>query len=281
MKKPNRNGCIVTLLALLAGVVFVSTAAAESVVRLGGAGSGLGAMKVLAAAFEKSHPGVKVQLFPSLGSSGGIKALLSGALDLAISGRPLKEEEQKGGATAREYARTPFLFAANNSVRKTDLTAGELEQIYLGRQLRWPDGSQIRLVLRPEGDTNTRIVKGISPALGAAVKGAAARPGMIYAVTDQECTRAIAKIPGALGPATLTEIMTEVVGLRLLSFNGVRPTLKTLADGRYPLSKPHYLVTAPNSPLAALEFARFVASAPGRALLAKTGNLVPPAAKGR
>jgi phosphate transport system substrate-binding protein len=67
----------------LAGAAY-----AGEIVRVGGAGSGLGGMRLLAKAFEAGHPGTKVQVFSSLGSSGGIKALLVGSLDLAVSGRP-------------------------------------------------------------------------------------------------------------------------------------------------------------------------------------------------
>jgi len=277
----NKSGFLRVLLVLAAAVVFASAARAESVVRVGGAGSTLGTMKLLAGEFEKAHPEVKIQIFPSLGSSGGIKALLTGALDLALSGRPLKEEEQKKGATAQEYARTPFVFAANKSVRKADLTTRELEKIYLGQTLNWPDGSQIRLVLRPDNDTDTKIVKEISAAMEHAVKAAAARPGMLFAVTDQECDEDLARIIGALGPSTLTEIITEKKLLQVFSFNGVKPTVKALAEGKYPLAKPLFLVTSAKTPAAAREFARFVGSARGRALLVRTGNLVPPAGKGR
>jgi phosphate transport system substrate-binding protein len=268
-------------LTALTGILIAGAAHAEELVRVGGAGSGLGGMRLLARAFEASHPGVKVNIFPSLGSSGGIKALLSGALDLAVSGRPLKEEERKRGAAAQEYARTPFVFAANNSVAKTDITTAELERIYLGQLLKWPDGSQIRLVLRPDGDTNTKIVKAISPALDQAARAAASRPGMIFAVTDQECDEALVKTAGALGPSTLAEIVTEKRALRVLSFNGVKPTVKALADGKYPLAKLHFLVTTAKATAATRQFVHFVGSAKGRAILAKVGYLVPAEGKGR
>ena len=61
----------------------------------------------------------------------------------------------------------------------------------------------------------------------------------------------------------------------------VKPSVKALSEGKYPLVKPHYLVTTPKSSAAALEFARFVASAKGRAILARVGYLMPAAGKGR
>jgi phosphate transport system substrate-binding protein len=262
--------------AVMACIFLTGAANAEEVVRIGGAGSALGGMRLLAKGFEMSHPGVKIQVFSSLGSSGGIKALLAGSLDLAVSGRQLKPAEQKAGATSREYARTPFVFAANKSVTsKSDFSTKDLEKMYSGQMLKWPDGSQIRLVLRPDTDTDTLIIKAISPALAEAAATASKRPGMIYAVTDQDCDEAVMKTVGAVGPSTLTEIITEKRAVHVFSFNGVKPSVKALADGKYPLVKPHFIVTTAQTPAAARDFLRFVESAKGRALLAKVGNLVP------
>lgn len=265
----------------IAGLLLAGTAHAEEVIRIGGAGSGLGGMRLLGKAFEASHPGTRVEVFASLGSSGGIKALVAGSLDLAVSGRPLKPEEQKRGATAVHYASTPFVFATNKSVAKRDISSVELEKIYQGQMLKWPDGSQIRLVLRPESDTDTVIIKSISPALNEAAKTAANRPGMIYAVTDQDCDAALVKTQGAVGPSTLAEISTEKRPVNILSYNGVKPSVQALAQGKYPLAKPHYLVSTARSSAAAQEFARFVESPRGRAILSRVGYLTAASGKER
>jgi phosphate transport system substrate-binding protein len=270
----------VLAVAAMAVVFLAGAAHAEEIVRVGGAGSGLGGMKLLGKAFEASRPGTRVEVFASLGSSGGIKALLAGSLDLAVSGRALKPEELKGGASALQYATTPFVFATNQGVSKRDITSSELEKIYQGGMLKWPDGAQIRLVLRPESDTDTLIIKSISPLLREAAKTAASRRGMIYAVTDQDCDSALVTTPGAVGPSTLAEITTEKRAVNILSFNGVKPSVQALAQGKYPLAKPHYLVTRANSSAAAQAFLRFVESPRGRAILSRVGYLPPAAVKG-
>jgi phosphate transport system substrate-binding protein len=261
------------LLALIMSGTLSSAVQAGEVVRIGGAGSGLSVMKILAEAFEKTHPGTKIRVLPSLGSSGGIKALLHGALDVAISGRTLKSEESKSGAVAVECARTPFVFAVHKNVTKTDVTTRELEMIYKGQMLKWPDGTRIRLVLRPAGDTDTAIVKNISKEMEQAVKASSSRPDMIVAVTDQEAADAVARIPGAFGGTTLAQTETEDHPVKLLSFNGITPTLGALAKGSYPLAKPLCLVTAPTTSAPALQFIRFIRSPQGRAILAKYGTL--------
>lgn len=266
--------------ALLAGGVLPATASTETVVRIGGTGSALGAMKQLAEAYEKSHPGIRIRILPSLGSTAGIKAALGGGIDLALASRSLLESERLQGAVEVEYARSPFVFITNAKVIKKDVTIRELESIYTNPAASWPDGSRIRLILRPETDIDTKLVRSLSPGMEQAVKAALGRPGMIMAITDQEATNAVIRTPGALGWGTLTEINSENRPVNLLSFNGVKPSIKASADSSYPLVKVFYLVTTAKTPAKARQFAEFVRSPAGRRILISTGNLVVAAKQG-
>jgi len=271
----------VSLVMLLLGVGLWTgwrvpdPAGAETVIKIGGTGSALGAMKQLVEAFAQDHPDVKVQILPSLGSSAGIKAVLNGGLALALTSRPLTESERRQGAVEVEYARSPLVFVTNGMVDQKDLTTPELEAIYSGRMSKWSDGSRIRLILRPEKDIDTQLVRGISPGLKQAVKALLARPGMIVPITDQESSAAVANTPGALGWATLSDIRCNNWPVHVLTFNGVQPSVKAIAEGSYPLAKSLYLVTTPKTPTAARQFADFVMSPAGRTILMKTDNLVP------
>ena len=99
------------------------------------------------------------------------------------------------------------------------------------------------------------------------------RPNMIMAVTDQEAVDMVVKVPGALTGSTLAQIETEKEPVKVLSFNGIRPTPGALANGSYPLSKPLSLVSTAKTSAAALQFVRFARSAMGREILAKSGVL--------
>jgi phosphate transport system substrate-binding protein len=266
------------LLALLLGAALLfgtpwHPALASDTLRIGGNGSGLGAMKELARAYGKTHPAVTIVILPSLGSSGGIAALKNGALDLTISARPLKADEVKAGLVAIPYARSPFLFAAHGKVPATDLTMYRLLEIYRQEASRWPDGTRVRLVLRPSQDVDTALIKAISPEVERALRDAMERPGMVVAVTDHDSLDAIASMPGSLGGATLTEILTEGRSVRALSYNGVAPSLKNLAAGSYPLVKTYYLVAGEHPSAQARDFAAFVRSPKARQVLRRWGNL--------
>jgi len=258
---------------LIISTLFQSLVRAEDLIRVGGSGSGLGAMRLLAEAYERSHPGVKFKIFPSLGSSGGIKALLDGAIDIAISSRQLKDSEKMSKAIVLEYAKTPFIFITNSGTDIADLTEVELEKIYAGDMKTWPNGELIRPVLRPEADTDTSILKGISPTIERALKEALSRQGMIFAVTDQECAEKVENVKGSIGASTLTQIITEKRQVKVLSFNGIKPSLKALEDGSYPLYKRLNIVIAASASEKTSKFVDFVRSKTGRKILEDAGNI--------
>ena len=262
---------------LLAVMICVSglagTARAETI-RIGGTGFGLGVMKILSRAFETSHPDEKIEVVPSLGSSGGIKALLHGALDIAISGRPLKPEESGRGIAAHAFTRSPFILIVNKSVTVREITLQELEKIFRGDMLTWPGGERIRPVLRPKRDTMTKMVREISSGMDQAMTLAMARDGMILAITDQDSARLVEKTPGALAASSLTQVYSEKRQVSILAVNGVPPGVDTLRDGAYPLSVPLYLVTPAKMKKTALAFSRFLYTEEGRRILTENGNLL-------
>ena len=244
-------------------------------IKVGGTGGALGTMKLMAQAFTKQYPQMKVTVLPSLGSGGGIKALHSGAIDLALSSRALTPDEVRAGAIGVEYARTPFVFATARNNPAVGLSTHELVDIYSGKTSHWPDGSRIRIILRPVGDSDSAMIKDLSPEMRVAKGLSEQRPGMAFEVTDQDAADALERVPGALGPSTLGQIIAEGRALKALRFNGIEPTAAALANGSYPLYKRLLLVTGPRPSAHAREFIAFVRSAQGRQILQQNGHWVP------
>jgi len=246
----------------------------DTVLKIGGTGSALGSINLIAAFFEASQPDIKVKIYPSMSSSGGIKAVSEGSIDIGLSGRLLNVEEQKMGLSVFKYALSPFIPVAHTDVVISSLTTDEVINIYRGEKLAWPDGKRIRLILRPSHDSDTQIIRGISPEMGRAVDVAFSREGMLTAVTDQENADIIEKTPGTLGFCTLTQAITELRKLKILSYNGIPPSVNTLSSGRYPLSKPHFIVTRPEPAAAVRRFIEFLTSAEGKKIMEEAGNLI-------
>ena len=76
------------ILGVVLGLVLPGGANAQTL-RVGGTGAAAGMMKTLGEAFSAATPGVRLDIVPSLGSSGGIAAVRDGALDLAVPSREL------------------------------------------------------------------------------------------------------------------------------------------------------------------------------------------------
>ncbi len=240
--------------------------------RIGGTGVALGGMRLLGASYMKEHPDTQIEVLPSLGSSGGIKALLAGAVDLAVSSRALTGEERAAGATSRIYARTPLAVVTSLDAPIEDITTGELEAIYTGETTRWPDGSIIRLVLRPASETDTLLLRKLSPGMDRAVDIAFSRPGLVSATNDQDNAEALERLPGAIGIAAIGQIATEGRRLKILSLDGVLPTAALSAQADYDFVKDLHLVTKPEAARSAAAFVAFVNSAEGQNILASTGH---------
>jgi phosphate transport system substrate-binding protein len=272
MNRKTFSQCIYfSVVSLLA---FPGLCLATETISVNGSGSALDMMKPMIASFQKTNKDVLIAMDKPLGSSGAVKALLAGALDMVLSSKPLKPEEIAKGARLQLYGKTPLVFITEKNVRKTDITTKELEGIYNGKITTWPNGDPVRLVLRPIEDVDTKIISTLSPGMDSAMKTVRSRLGMIIAVTDPEAYTAVAKTAGGLGATGMTSIIAEKLPVSALTLNGISASPKNLASGAYGLSKEISIVTTPRTSPAAHRLIKFLLSPQGRAIAAKTGVYV-------
>jgi len=253
----------------------ISSAAAADEIKIGGTGAALGTMRLLADEFSASNPETRVVILSSLGSKGGIRAVTAGAIDLAVTSAPLNEDERRLGVTAIEYGRTPLVFAVSTNSAMTSISRAELAGIYAGKMVKWPDGSLVRVILRPAGDNDTRMVKELSAEIRQGHEAAEHRPGVNIAGTDQETAERLEQIPGAIGPTSLSLVLSEKRALRALKLDGKDPTPGNAGSGVYPYSKRLFLVSGAGRSAATARFVAFVQSPAGRKILADNGHWFP------
>jgi phosphate transport system substrate-binding protein len=263
-------------LILLNLIFFAATpnAHAGDTIRINGSGSSLEMMKPLMEAYGRSSQDVFFTMGRPLGSSGAIKALLAGVIDIAVASRALKPEEIAQGAKVKHFGKTPLAIVTKKNISIKTISTKELEDIYSGEKRKWSNGETIRVILRPNEDTDTKILKGLSPGMAEAVAKAHRRQGMILAVTDPESNETVSRTSGSIGTAGLTGILFGEVPLKVIALNGVMPNIKTLADGTYPLAKSINFVTTGKLPYAAAKFIDFIYSKKGRAIAEKIGVLI-------
>jgi len=259
--------------AVTAACLPVLTRAEE--IRIGGTGNALGTMRLLGSAYAKLHPDSRPIILDSIGTSGAIKAVPTGAIEIGLSSRPLKDEEAARGIVTVEYARSPTVFAVQAKSGAKSITLAEIADIYAGRMTSWPDGSRIRPIMRQPGDDNTRQVKTLSAEIEEALAAAEKREGLIYASNDQEAADKMESIPGSIGVTTIALIRSENRKLQALAIDGTEPTLENMRSGRYPMLKQFYFLLGKQYSPKVRRFLDFVKSPQGRKILEQNGNVVP------
>lgn len=245
------------LLALILVLPFVSAQAGG--VNLGGAGSLSPLVRKLAAEFEKQNPGISINVIhPPMGSSGSIRALAAGKLDIALSARLPKSNEI---AVVTPWLRTPLVLASNGGKSAKPLTRADIANIYAGRRTHWDDGRPIRLILRGEQETETQILRGLDRDIDAAVGHALKRSDLLVAENDLEALSMLSRINGSFGTTTLGLLRLEAGPLQAFSIDGKEPGLKTIQTGDYPLLRNYYLLSRVGISAEAEKFLLFLTSA--------------------
>lgn len=280
----SRSLYILQIFLLLAFIQFPPQATAKqqgviSNIVIGGSGSDLGTFKQLATAFMKIEPAINVTVLPSLGSSGGVRALTSNFIDIALLSRAPKTHEQSNNLQYIHYAKTPLVFAVSTANKAVGVNTADLLKYYSGTRTTWPDGIQVRPILRPKSDSDTLTLLKSMPVFAKSMNNAYHRKSIIVAITDQDMTTHLKSIPGAIGTSTLSLIMSENVPLRALRLNGIMPSPKSLEQRQYKFAKDLYYATKNNPPKRVKRFLAFLKSKEAQKILEKTGHLIVTAEK--
>jgi phosphate transport system substrate-binding protein len=245
------------------------TAEPFEIIKIGGDGSGLAAMKVLEEPFMRQYPGFGLEFIPGLNSGGARSALPLGVIDIAITTTPGHGLEKLAGAIT--YGKSPLVFVTATTTQAYNLSSEELLQIYAGKKITWGNGERLRLILKPQSDAGTQILKNISPAMADAVRLAHARPGMRLALSDAESADAVGNTPGALATLTLAMVVAGKRSLNILSIDGRIASPRSIPDGTYPWFKSCHIAARPVASAGVRHFVDFVLSPPGRQMLSSLG----------
>ncbi|MFH2076596.1 MAG: substrate-binding domain-containing protein [Pseudomonadota bacterium] len=287
MKRYSRHPILIFAALMIGGAIAAGSALANPQEKLiiTGTGSSIGVMKRMAEGFQKKHPNVAVDVLPSIGSTGGLKAVKEGRIDIGLSSRPLTPEERSMGIIEEPYGRTPFIFAVQELNPTNGVTLTEIEDIYAGKRRTWSDGTPIRLILRPLRDSFSVYLASINPRLKSASEKALSIPGVFVGVTDQEAAEQIEKTPGSFGITSRSLMAVEKRRIKALFVDGAAPALSNIADGvhisagKYPYTMTMSLVYKGKGDAdkgAVKDFINFVFSKDGKKLLSECGHVTLP-----
>ncbi|MBA3015154.1 MAG: substrate-binding domain-containing protein [Proteobacteria bacterium] len=256
---------IFTLLLLVC--FWTNPVLAQETLMVAGTGENQEVVRALAKKFEELHSGVTVEVPDSIGSGGGIKALLKGKTDLARTGRPLKDSE-KSGLVEVKFGQTPVVFATHPTVTTVDnLTTAQILDIFSGKINNWkevggPD-NKIYPTSREVGDSARIVLEALMPGfkdLQFVSKEFFTSAEAVQALADHEFTIGYVSMASSRGKK-----------VTVLKVDGKSPVVGV--DGRvdYPYLVPFYLVHNEKPSVLATQFIDFVLSSEGRAILLANG----------
>ncbi len=238
-----------------------------------GTGDSQTLLQTLARAYETGHPGTSIDIPESIGSSGGIKNVLSGKTVLARVARPLKAEEAKAGLAYRCFALSPVVFAAHlSSPCLSDLNSDQVVGIFSGKIGDWGvlgscPAHTIYVANREPDDSSRSAIESFLPAFKAI-----GEPAGKTVYSTPETVQILEQYPHTLGYVPLAALNGRVI--TPLSFNGTTPTQENVQEGRYPLVIPLGLVWKGDLSPLARQFIAYLFSPEGQGVIRKAG-LVP------
>lgn len=235
-----------------------------------------------AAAEALRKQGLRITVDAQGGSAGGIAQLAQGQVEIAMSSKPVGEEDRRA-APGVDFVSTQIGADAVGIVVRREIYEGgvksldreQLRALFEGRVRSWKElgGPDVEVfVYDKEPGRGTREV--IDKYLYGQEKAPPPpRWGNFAIVGGNEEGRAkVLSTPGAVTPLS-TAFIAGYPGLAAVAVDGVVPAPARIADQTYPMSRPLLLVTNGPPMGTAKTFVDYVTGADGQELVRRNGYL--------
>jgi phosphate transport system substrate-binding protein len=208
-----------------------------------------------AEAYMQLHPAVRISVTGG-GSGTGIAAMINGTVDIANASRAMKSEEiaaaEANGITPVEWvvARDAIAVVAHPSNPVDTLTLEQISDIYTGEITRWSQlGGEDRpiVLLSRESNSGTYVYFLENVIRLGEESDLLFAPDTLLMPSSEGISSEVRQNPNAIGYDGLGYVTPDQKVLAVASDAGgpfVLPSVETVNDGSYPVSRPLYMYTA-------------------------------------
>ena len=197
----------------------------------------------VAEAYMKEFPEVAISISGG-GSGNGIKAIIDGTTDIAMSSRFIKDKEVKLAVEKGSYP-VPFRVAydcivpvVHPSNKVKNLTLEQLKGIYKGETRNWKGvGGPDRPIVVISRDTSSGTYEVWEEKV---MQKERVFPGALLQASSGAVAQAVSKNPNAIGYVGIGYINKE---LKPLTVNGIEGSKATTLDGSFAISRPLFMFT--------------------------------------
>ncbi len=193
--------------------------------------------------FMEMHPEVDITV-KKTGSGDGAAALVDGRCDIAMMSRFMKSKEFKKAVAndifpvAHVVAMDGVCVVVHPSNPVTELSTGQLRKIYKGEIRNWRElgGPDMEIVVISR-DTSSGTYETFHKLVMNKERMAS---GVEYVNSNPQSHARVKTTMGGIGYVGLGFVDSFVKALKI---DGVEPTKKSIASGKYPVSRPLYMFT--------------------------------------
>ena len=200
-------------------------------------------MTALLKRFSELHPGVNFKL-NDIDTETSIVNVGTGDVDFGYIGRDLRSTEAKITLTPIGFTGSTLAVNAANPI--TNLTKDQVAKIYTGQMKDWSEAGStagpIKAFVREAASSTRTAIEAY--VFGSSVPKYPAEVQEIFEATDT--IKAIGAFKGSIGMVTLSAKNLQDTTMKLISLDGVQPTLANLNSGAWKIAKPSYMTTNPD-----------------------------------
>ena len=230
---------------------------AQKEIKIGGSSEGYPIMEILAAAYKNDS--IKITFMPSSQSSGGIRGVKDGLINIGVISKQLTTAETPENLKYIPIAKNFLVLITNENVKGvSNLSTEQIQGIYNGTISNWkelggPDANIILLDIA-EDETEKQILR--ENILGENLQIISTA---IIFKEDDEVLEAVATTPYSIGVMPNSEELKEFA-VSILSINNAVPKKVNVQNGKYKISQTIGIVFSPESTSETQEFIDFIVS---------------------
>jgi phosphate transport system substrate-binding protein len=263
-----------SLLALLAAGMFIGTEGYGATLVIPGTGACELILTELAEAYNAGNPAEPISVPLSMGSGGGLRAVLGGEAQLARVARRLKAEEEQEGLVYLVFARDAVAFVVGRQVEISNMNTEQLAAIFAGKIENWrevgAEAGAIRVVAREPGDSSLSVIREKMKEF----REIAFTPKAKILLYDRDAVETLAKYKNSIGFIPMSAAKWAEGAIKPLSVDGVAPTRANIIAGTYHLVEDYAFVYKNKLTPGARRFVDFVFSDQGKKIIEKN-DLIP------
>lgn len=270
-KKKSAVTAAIALLVLLMCVLSACGGMRDSAVIVAGSTSVQPYAELLVEEFALRYPNSRIDVQGG-GSSAGITAAESGAAEIGMSSRALKESERD--LWSAEIAKDGLAIIISPDNPLGNLTLEQIRNIYTGAVTNWNElggrDARIHIISREEGSGTRSAFEEL------VMDKSYITPKAIIQDSNGAVRQLVASDKNSIGFISLGLVDETVKAVKL---GGIEPTWETVSDGSYSLYRPFLFISAGEPTGQAKQFIEFTLSQEGQNILINEG-LVPPDKEG-